>query len=216
MRDAVGARSGICALARASSAGANPNCRSRRRETDMLIVLGPFVLSTSSVLGPWSILGPWSVLGPLSEVASGRQRSTPWTLDHGRTRDPKDGPRAQGPSTKDENALDDHHGILERPYARYRDPHAVIGRERERVGRDYAGTGQQNCALGELLRAEQVLDELRKGAFDLAGPRLAGKDRLSATADLELNLPPTYIVFSHTDDNPRADRAGSGIDLRLR
>src|SRR5688572_17791863 len=216
MRDAVGARSGICALARASSAGASPNCRSRRRETDMLIVLGPLCLvpRPSLVPGPFLVPGPSLVLCPRSR--SGRQRSTPWTLDHGRTRDPKNGPRAQGPSTKDENALDDHHGILERPYARYRDPHAVIGRERERVGRDYAGTGQQNCALGELLRAEQVLDELRKGAFDLVGPRLAGKDRLSATADLELNLPPTYVVFSHTDDNPRADRAGSGIDLRLR
>ena len=98
----------------------------------------------------------------------------------------------------------------------------IAGFERERIGRDDAGAGQQHRAVRECLRAEQILDELRERPFDLSGPGLAGKHRLAAASDLELNASTAARRLPSarrrsTDrrrtrrcrSSPAADRAGS-------
>ena len=75
---------------------------------------------------------------------------------------------------------DDRDRVLQCADTRNGDSHRIAGFERERIGRDDPRPGQQDRAVRECLRAEEIVDELRERPFDLSGPGLAGKDRFAS------------------------------------
>jgi len=111
---------------------------------------------------------------------------------------------------------DDGDRVLQSANTGDRYSHRVACFERERIGRNHTGPGQEDSAVREVLRTKQVLDELAEPSFDLSDLGIADEHDVPSTPDLEANTPLTRIVFPWTNDNPRTHGARGRIDLGLR
>src|SRR5262245_54625190 len=66
-----------------------------------------------------------------------------------------------------------------------RDPDFVAALQGEGVGRDDAGAGHQETAVGKSVLAKQPPDERRQRTFDSADRRFAGEHRGPSATDLD-------------------------------
>jgi len=111
---------------------------------------------------------------------------------------------------------DDGDRVLQSANTGDRYSHRVSCFERERIGRDHTGAGQEDSAVRELLRTKQIFNQLAERSFDLSGSGIADKHHVPSTPDLEANAPLTHLVFTRPNDNPRTNGARGRIDLGLR
>src|SRR5688500_4694948 len=105
--------------------------------------------------------------------------------------------------------------IAQRPYPIDRDQYFIPLREREIVGWDDAGAGEQDAAVRETGLAVQELDERVQVALHLGQRGRAGESRPRTSTDLELDPRGRRDPF-RLDENRRAERARAVVRLGLR
>src|SRR5688572_13882672 len=103
-------------------------------------------------------------------------------------------------------------------YADWRkvDLHDIMLLQSEIVRRDDAGSGEQDGAVGKRLRPAQKPGEFLEAAFDVAESRLSRKYRRASTRDRAAHGPIPCFSFSRAHADPRPERTGAIVDLRLR